>query len=673
MADTSNLSTFLGDIANAIRTKKETTESISAKDFDTEILSIETGVNITDATATADDIIAPKSAYVNEGKVYGKMQAEYTNEGEGLEYTQTDVLKNNGLCIFDTNLFYNYAILGTYGGTEVYLYELKNNQIGALLDTFKLGDAGFSTQIRSMTIAHNTTSDAQLNLYILGKVSSADTFVAIQINTETNKFNLTNMASCTTSSYTNRIANCITANPKYNNVFACGMSYHDGPTISLFKYEPVAKTLQRTTYTNVYNGGGQVYAQIEWSPCGMYVSVRCVSQQSYGFIAKCNASFTTLTKVRQGSQVVMLENGYHLDLGVVYNASGSSVGTLSGLTGYNVNIIYFYNSGYLYRADYANGTMNVYELNITSAKATLKMSIPIDAVRIGTDYVGSKYYPKSNTDTFWLNSRLTSCKALYFAPVDAVMSMTSLLTAKSEVLYNTKHATIDSSEVLSGQVAYGATGKIVGTMTNNGAKTYTPGSTEVLIAKGYHNGSKISAVDITVLNDYEKCVTLAEEILNITEPEPEPTTYEEFVNFDGNTRVVLNFGLSSGQKCVMKFGTNASDYKSYEQYIGFDGAYGYLARDGSSRNFLLKLVSVNNTVIPTTAEEREFYYTSSGTPKPVLGACASDPSFNGKFDFYYLKVYNSSGELIHEIRPAGIALYGERKLIDMVNETIISY
>ena len=43
MADTSNLSQFLTDVADAIRTKKETTEPIAAEQFDQEILSIETG------------------------------------------------------------------------------------------------------------------------------------------------------------------------------------------------------------------------------------------------------------------------------------------------------------------------------------------------------------------------------------------------------------------------------------------------------------------------------------------------------------------------------------------------------------------------------------------------------------------------------------------------------
>lgn len=72
MADVSNLTRFLGDVADSIRLKKGTTEPIQPKDFDTEISTIDTsGLNTYDATATANDIVADKTAYANGKKITG--------------------------------------------------------------------------------------------------------------------------------------------------------------------------------------------------------------------------------------------------------------------------------------------------------------------------------------------------------------------------------------------------------------------------------------------------------------------------------------------------------------------------------------------------------------------------------------------------------------------------
>ena len=75
-------------------------------------------------------------------------------------------------------------------------------------------------------------------------------------------------------------------------------------------------------------------------------------------------------------------------------------------------------------------------------------------------------------------------------------------------------SSVQPNEVVKGKTAYNHTGKIEGTMQNNGELNYTPSDNAQTIPAGYTSGGTISAVDITTLNEYQDCLDLSNNILN---------------------------------------------------------------------------------------------------------------------------------------------------------------
>lgn len=81
MAKNNNLKDFVTGVAGAIREKKGTTELINPQDFESEIRTIQTGTDTSDATAVADDIRLGKTAYGTDGKMTGTI-ADYDGTSE---------------------------------------------------------------------------------------------------------------------------------------------------------------------------------------------------------------------------------------------------------------------------------------------------------------------------------------------------------------------------------------------------------------------------------------------------------------------------------------------------------------------------------------------------------------------------------------------------------------
>lgn len=502
MARVDNLENFLTDVAGAIKAKKGTTDKIPAADFDTEIKSITSGLDTSDATATVNDVISPKTFYSNGQKLTGLLIPTYLDLGR----VKLERMLNPGQYIQDINLEYKFCLVCNHGTNNPVI------RIYRLTDEYQLGDL-----VTSYTV-QGSYKDFLFNAQISRVLDSNNKFV-VWIASRSNGLNWTYNAF-ELDPNTLEISNA-----KYKDTYTSWGTHHNSnitinplnPNEAFIAFPSGLKSdtrLMRATYDSAAgiteSNLGQCYSDIdtycEWDLSGNYILATNNFGGSAGYVL---CSRTSRLKESNSTVPKCLVSG-------VYGFAGNTYfnfQTATVLYTYTDNTV-LSQSGHIWCSDdrlykYYNNRIYVYTMDLSTTYPTLTLLTTVNVSGYtGNSYMGTANAPVNGSEHAYVSSQVNAI----LWPPSTTQFLKTLRDVNNQMLYNTSDSSGVSSEVLQGRIVYGIDGKITGTMPNNGALNYTPTASSQSIPAGYTSGGTIAGLDSN--SQILQAVSLTEDIIN---------------------------------------------------------------------------------------------------------------------------------------------------------------
>lgn len=593
MANIDNLTNFLEDVANAIKTKKGYPDAqlIPAENFDTEISDIATGTVVekvvteaskvvedenavkvastpipepvvipengvaevltdkallaesigltpekivegntilnvegtgegggsggdtSDATATASDILFPKTAYTANGKVIGGIQSTYDIIRNTLSYTKIKL--SNDVLIRDILDEYNLAIVTKTLTKVFYIYKWENNELGDLLLTVDLDE--YTTNI-AMTaiqnISFSKTIDENGNLVI--HLTDNARYMCIEISIDGTK--ILQFAIANSSTGTNyMVHHDMAVNPVYAHVCAYGYrSEDDGYStyhrynIDTVRYNASGNTITLTRhYFDRQNDQG-TSNRIQWDQSGTLCLLSCNYKSNLLYLLlRWNITFTSCSVLintgngdGDGKAKCLWKNDYIFANNSIRKVT--SYGTIiKSYTENDLNneitsssMLWTY-SNFLFNFNRTRNMLYCYKIDETTLDLNKMWGISM----VYTDYYsrGTLYFPTTNHCLYFVENNVNMYKFISSSEYHILKT----IELDGYKLYNTNDSNANAANVLSGKKYYGKNGEQIGTMQNNGQLVYDPSIEEQSIPEGYTSGGKInpvtSDIDINII------------------------------------------------------------------------------------------------------------------------------------------------------------------------------
>ena len=679
MARTDNLTNFLTDIADTIRSKTGSQSTILAEDFDTEITTI-----ATDGTATADDIINPKTAYSQSGKITGAIMPNYGSVESSLTYKSTTTVTGTYPAVCMTK---DYKLLLVTDGDGICSYILGANGYEKTNYSATASQCGHSySNIRGIRISP-IEFDTNKVLVVTTSFSTDSTYGNLEIamflvNKNTgeiytdkvlSKTNISNNAGCIAIAMSNLRADLFvmeTSNNRYkivvNNSFTnytitelgrpygswcfldCYFTQNDKLLVTTSKFgtrdggRNVITVMDNTSYTTGNSYSYSTKSQIAVSYDNSYMINNCdlyTLSISSGSLTATNVKSNFCTKMLSGSGAV--NSGYAF---VTFDNSGDFVIVSSFGTGATI-----------YKFDKTNYTLTQVVDDSTAPNVT-------------ENGLGKLYSIVCTNPIIFRGG--TTVKYTYVESDNVLLS----LERKTINFYNTAYdSNGTASDLLQGKILYGSSGKITGTMPNNGALNYTPTSSEQIIPAGYTSGGIVGATSggetiLNVTGDDASVsgTTLVFGSLPYTELEYIESTGTQYIDTNISISTTSNSG-NTKMELKIKFeqtDTNerviiASNNNSNIWFLAYNGTnavyansnYNWTASLTSTQKTSPFIISSNVANIYADSTLMASNYRTNSTFRFFRSPDNWTQNYSGIYKLYYCKIWDKDENLIADFIP----------------------